>query len=108
MPGTRYKLIGECVVFIVKSPDAILKRVLTELKQVKKIKSKAKKSYYKYSSVKSKSKLGGKTRKRPLQNNYGLEDCLLFELNVVTLDGDKYNNIKKNDQRFRRRYTRCL
>ena len=64
MPGTRYKLIGECVVFIVKSPDAILKRVLTELKQVKKIKSKAKKSYYKYSSVKSKSKLGGKTRKK--------------------------------------------
>jgi len=64
MPGTRYKLIGECVVFIVKSPDAILKRVLTELKQVKKIKSKAKKSYYKYSSVKSKSKKGGKKRKK--------------------------------------------
>jgi FKBP-type peptidyl-prolyl cis-trans isomerase len=42
MKGTRYKLIGECVVFIVKSPDAILKRVLTELKQVKKIKSKVK------------------------------------------------------------------
>lgn len=37
MDGTRYKLIGECVVFIVKSPDAILKRVLTELKQVKKL-----------------------------------------------------------------------
>ena len=64
MPGTRYKLIGECVVFIVKSPDAILKRVLTELKQVKKIKSKAKKNYYKYSSVKSKSKRGGKKRKK--------------------------------------------
>jgi len=42
MPGTRYKLIGECVVWIVKSPDAILKRVLTELKQVKKIKAKVK------------------------------------------------------------------
>jgi hypothetical protein len=37
--GTRYKLIGECVVWIVKSPDAILRRVLSELKQVKKIKS---------------------------------------------------------------------
>ena len=63
MPGTRYKLIGECVVFIVKSPDAILKRVLTELKQVKKIKSKAEKSYRKYSTVKRKSKRGGKKRK---------------------------------------------
>ena len=52
MPGTRYKLIGECVVFIVKSPDAILKRVLTELKQVHKIKSR----------VKRKSKRGGKTK----------------------------------------------
>jgi len=52
MPGTRYKLIGECVVFIVKSPDAILKRVLTELKQVKKIKSISKR----------KSKRGGKTK----------------------------------------------
>ena len=54
MPGTRYKLIGECVVFIVKSPDAILKRVLTELKQVKKIKS----------ITKRKSKRGGKKRKK--------------------------------------------
>ena len=52
MPGTRYKLIGECVVFIVKSPDAILKRVLLELKQVNKIKSR----------VKRKSKRGGKTK----------------------------------------------
>ena len=52
MPGTRYKLIGECVVFIVKSPDAILKRVLTELKQVHKIKSR----------VKRKSKRGAKTK----------------------------------------------
>jgi len=51
MPGTRYKLIGECVVFIVKSPDAILKRVLLELKQVQKIKS----------ITKRKSKRGGKT-----------------------------------------------
>lgn len=42
MSGTRYKLIGECVVWIVKSPDAILKRVLAELKQVKKIKVKKK------------------------------------------------------------------
>jgi heme exporter protein D len=42
MPGTRYKLIGECVVFIVKSPDAILRRVLSELKQVKKIRKKIK------------------------------------------------------------------
>ena len=64
MPGTRYKLIGECVVFIVKSPDAILKRVLTELKQVKKIKSKAEKSYRKYSSVKRKSKIGTRGKKR--------------------------------------------
>ena len=40
MPGTRYKLIGECVVFIVKSPDVILRRVLTELKQVRKLKRK--------------------------------------------------------------------
>ena len=66
MPGTRYKLIGECVVFIVKSPDAVLKRVLTELKQVKKIKSKAEKTYRKYSSVKRKSpsRKGGKTRKK--------------------------------------------
>ena len=55
MPGTRYKLIGECVVFIVKSPDAILKRVLTELKQVKKIKS----------ITKRKSKKGGKKKKKP-------------------------------------------
>ena len=54
MPGTRYKLIGECVVFIVKSPDAILKRVLTELKQVKKIKSR----------VKGKSKRGGKRKRK--------------------------------------------
>jgi len=53
MPGTRYKLIGECVVFIVKSPDAIIRRVLTELKQVKKIKS----------ITKRKSKKGGKKRK---------------------------------------------
>tara|TARA_B000000460_G_C21373042_1_gene330487 strand:+ start:252 stop:467 length:216 start_codon:yes stop_codon:yes gene_type:complete len=44
MPGTRYKLIGECVVFIVKSPDAILRRILSELKQVKKIRKKIKKS----------------------------------------------------------------
>ena len=44
MPGTRYKLIGECVVFIVKSPDAILRRILTELKQVKKIRKKIKKT----------------------------------------------------------------
>ena len=50
MPGTRYKLIGECVVFIVKSPDVILRRVLTELKQVKKIKGKVKRK------TKSKSK----------------------------------------------------
>ena len=42
MPGTRYKLIGECVVFIVKSPDTILRRVLSELKQVKKIRKKTK------------------------------------------------------------------
>ena len=42
MPGTRYKLIGECVVFIVKSPDVILRRVLSELKQVKKIRKKIK------------------------------------------------------------------
>ena len=42
MPGTRYKLIGECVVFIVKSPDIILRRVLSELKQVKKIRKKIK------------------------------------------------------------------
>ena len=54
MPGTRYKLIGECVVFIVKSPDAILKRVLTELKQVHKIKSR----------VKGKSKRGGKKKRK--------------------------------------------
>jgi len=54
MPGTRYKLIGECVVFIVKSPDAILKRVLTELKQVHKIKSR----------VKRKSKRGGKKKRK--------------------------------------------
>jgi hypothetical protein len=54
MPGTRYKLIGECVVFIVKSPDAILKRVLTELKQVHKIKSR----------VKRKSKRGGKRKRK--------------------------------------------
>ena len=54
MPGTRYKLIGECVVFIVKSPDAILKRVLTELKQVHKIKS----------ITKRKSKRGGKTKRK--------------------------------------------
>ena len=52
MPGTRYRLIGECVVWIVKSPDAILKRVLTELKQVKKIKS----------ITKGKSKRGGKKK----------------------------------------------
>ena len=44
MPGTRYKLIGECVVFIVKSPDVILRRVLSELKQVKKIRKKIKKT----------------------------------------------------------------
>ena len=44
MPGTRYKLIGECVVFIVKSPDAILRRILAELKQVKKIRKKIKKT----------------------------------------------------------------
>ena len=50
MPGTRYKLIGECVVFIVKSPDVILRRVLTELKQVKKITAKVKRK------TKSKSK----------------------------------------------------
>jgi hypothetical protein len=54
MPGTRYKLIGECVVWIVKSPDAILKRVLTELKQVKKIKS----------ITKRKPKKGGKKKKK--------------------------------------------
>jgi len=54
MPGTRYKLIGECVVFIVKSPDAILKRVLTELKQVHKIKSR----------VKRKSKRGVKKKRK--------------------------------------------
>ena len=54
MPGTRYKLIGECVVFIVKSPDAILKRVLTELKQVHKIKSR----------VKGKSKRRGKRKRK--------------------------------------------
>ena len=54
MPGTRYKLIGECVVFIVKSPDAILKRVLTELKQVHKIKSR----------VKRKAKRGGKKKRK--------------------------------------------
>jgi len=54
MSGTRYKLIGECVVFIVKSPDVILKRVLLELKQVKKIKS----------ITKRKSKRGGKKRKK--------------------------------------------
>ena len=54
MPGTRYKLIGECVGFIVKSPDAILKRVLTELKQVHKIKSR----------VKGKSKRGGKKKRK--------------------------------------------
>ena len=54
MPGTRYKLIGECVVFIVKSPDVILRRVLTELKQVKKIKS----------ITKRKTKRGGKTKKK--------------------------------------------
>ena len=54
MPGTRYKLIGECVVFIVKSPDAILKRVFTELKQVHKIKSR----------VKGKSKRGGKKKRK--------------------------------------------
>ena len=53
MSGTRYKLIGECVVFIVKSPDAILKRVLLELKQVKKIKS----------ITKRKSKRGGEKEK---------------------------------------------
>jgi hypothetical protein len=52
MAGTRYKLIGECVVFIVKSPDIILKRVLTELKQVHKIKS----------ITKTKSKRGGKIK----------------------------------------------
>ena len=54
MTGTRYILIGECVVFIVKSPDAILKRVLLELKQVKKIKS----------ITKRKSKRGGKKKKK--------------------------------------------
>ena len=54
MPGARYKLIGECVVFIVKSPDAILKRVLTELKQVHKIKSR----------VKGKSKRRGKRKRK--------------------------------------------
>ena len=53
MAGTRYRLIGECVVWIVKSPDVILKRVLTELKQVKKIKS----------ITKRKSKRGGKKKK---------------------------------------------
>lgn len=42
MPGARYKLIGECVVFMVKSPDVILRRVLSELKQVKKITKKIK------------------------------------------------------------------
>ena len=54
MAGTRYRLIGECVVWIVKSPDVILKRVLTELKQVKKIKS----------ITKRKSKRVGKKRKK--------------------------------------------
>ena len=58
MPGTRYKLIGECVVFIVKSPDAILKRVLLELKQVKKIKSRVKRKSKRggYSTIKLKRK----------------------------------------------------
>ena len=53
MPGTRYKLIGECVVFIVKSPDIILRRVLSELKQVKKIK---RKSFSKKKKISEKSK----------------------------------------------------
>ena len=70
MPGTRYKLIGECVVFIVKSPDAILKRVLTELKQVKKIKS----------ITKRKSKRGGKKKKKPTAKQ--LKARKLFSMRV--------------------------
>lgn len=58
MPGTRYKLIGECVVFIVKSPDIILRRVLSELKQVKKIKSKVKRKTKRKTKSKSKKIVG--------------------------------------------------
>ena len=42
MSGTRFKLIGECVVYIVKAPDLVLRKVLPQLKQLNKIKKKAK------------------------------------------------------------------
>ena len=40
MTGTRFKLIGECVVALVKAQDTVLRNVLPQLKQLGKIKRK--------------------------------------------------------------------
>ena len=40
MSGTRFKLIGECVVALVKAQDTVLRKVLPQLKQLGKIKRK--------------------------------------------------------------------
>lgn len=40
MTGARFKLIGECVVALVKAQDAVLRKVLPQLKQLSKIKRK--------------------------------------------------------------------
>jgi len=44
MTGTRFKLIGECVVALVKAQDAVLRKVLPQLKQLSKIKRKKSRS----------------------------------------------------------------
>ena len=40
MTGTRFKLIRECVVALVKAQDTVLRKVLPQLKQLGKIKRK--------------------------------------------------------------------
>jgi|TARA_B100001750_G_C15515238_1_gene606618 hypothetical protein len=55
LANTRFTLIGKCVVFLVKMPDSMLRRVLKEMEQLSKVRKTIKKTKRKTKRKESKA-----------------------------------------------------
>jgi hypothetical protein len=63
LANTRFTLIGKCVVFLVKMPDSMLRRVLKEMEALSKVRKAVKNK--RKTSKKLVQKRGKSSKKRP-------------------------------------------